>query len=585
VGQQPGATLSTHWPAGVEPLTHTPHLHARFRAFSQQLAALPRRARRWLARKAALPLTAAALLLALSDVPLAQAATILVTTPDPQIVADGQCSLIEAMDNANWGAIHTDCPTGSGPGGNDTIVLPANSTITLTAGHGTFLGPVGLPTVLRQLTIEGHGATIQRAPGSPPFGILATLEFSTLTLKQLTISGGNANFLGGGILSLGELTLIDSTVSSNGASERGGGIFASRATLHNSTVSDNSAGTGGGIFASRATLHNSTVSGNSADTNGGGMVTSSSLTLFNSTVSDNSAGSSGGGIFNGEQSGTLSLSHSTISGNSAGSSGGGISTHGHEVHPGFYGGPTTHLHRTIVSGNIAPSFREIHNEPLTCGGYFYGPYFYGTCTGSHVIAGDFNVFGHAGETTAAALPHVALGPSDIVATSDGTIPTPLSSILDPLLADNGGPTWTHALVPGSPAVDAIPVADCTLPIDQRGVIRPQGSACDIGAFELEPEVVSTADLLAFFDQAVAEGTLQGVGSGKVASLRLRAVRLTLVLADELVERHQVRLACAELLLVLRLTDGQPQPRDLVTGEAVPELARLIMDVRTALGCE
>jgi hypothetical protein len=68
------------------------------------------------------------------------------------------------------------------------------------------------------------------------------------------------------------------------------------------------------------------------------------------------------------------------------------------------------------------------------------------------------------------------GASDIVPA--GAITTILAQ-----LADNGGPTYTHALVPGSPAIDASPHdADCPS-ADQRGVSRPQGAQCDIGAFE------------------------------------------------------------------------------------------------------
>jgi hypothetical protein len=52
------------------------------------------------------------------------------------------------------------------------------------------------------------------------------------------------------------------------------------------------------------------------------------------------------------------------------------------------------------------------------------------------------------------------------------------------LQDNGGPTFTQALLPGSPAIDAIPLVDCTLTEDQRGVARPNGNGCDIGAYEL-----------------------------------------------------------------------------------------------------
>jgi hypothetical protein len=73
--------------------------------------------------------------------------------------------------------------------------------------------------------------------------------------------------------------------------------------------------------------------------------------------------------------------------------------------------------------------------------------------------------------------------SDISATSDGTAPAALSSILDTTLQDNGGDTQTHALVAGSPAIDAVQDGPST---DQRGVSRPQGAAFDIGAFELEP---------------------------------------------------------------------------------------------------
>jgi len=56
------------------------------------------------------------------------------------------------------------------------------------------------------------------------------------------------------------------------------------------------------------------------------------------------------------------------------------------------------------------------------------------------------------------------------------------------LQDNGGPTWTHALLPGSSAIDAIPPANCPVDTDQRGVTRPQGNNCDIGAYEWQPPV-------------------------------------------------------------------------------------------------
>ncbi|MGH9895384.1 MAG: choice-of-anchor Q domain-containing protein [bacterium] len=77
------------------------------------------------------------------------------------------------------------------------------------------------------------------------------------------------------------------------------------------------------------------------------------------------------------------------------------------------------------------------------------------------------------------------GASDITATSDGTIPTALANVLDTTLADNNGPTETHALIAGSPAIDAAG-PDCPPPAtDQRGVARPQGLA---GSWPILPSV-------------------------------------------------------------------------------------------------
>ena len=109
-------------------------------------------------------LAGAALLLALGQ-GVGAAATITVTTNNPNIIADGQCSLIEAINNANNdAATFPDCAAGSGA---DTIVLPANANLTLSAvyarTYGQFGNPVGLPLITSRITIEGNGATIARA--------------------------------------------------------------------------------------------------------------------------------------------------------------------------------------------------------------------------------------------------------------------------------------------------------------------------------------------------------------------------------------------------------------------------------------
>ncbi|MGQ0620778.1 MAG: choice-of-anchor Q domain-containing protein [Panacagrimonas sp.] len=245
--------------------------------------------------------------------------------------------------------------------------------------------------------------------------------------------------------------MTDSTVSGNFASSAAGGIYTfsgSQLTVLNSTISGNTAGTGGGIGM------------DGADENGGSQ--RSTLTLRNSTVSGNSASSgSGGGLY--LDRGAAFISDSTVTGNYASSDAGGIY---------LFRVPAV-ISRTIVSGNIADG------------------------EGSEVYADDGNpattlsrnVFGHSGITSEQAFYYFTPGSTDVVLTSNGGgTPTALSSILGSL-ASNGGPTRTHALVTGSPAIDLAPSAECTGAtsdsggFDQRGFIRPAGSGCDAGSFE------------------------------------------------------------------------------------------------------
>jgi hemolysin type calcium-binding protein len=123
------------------------------------------------------------------------------------------------------------------------------------------------------------------------------------------------------------------------------------------------------------------------------------------------------------------------------------------------------LRRTLIAGNSAT---KVGDEMDKAGG--------------SVTANNHNLFGHSGLSAAQAFANFTPDATDITATSEGTN-TPLSAILEPTLANNGGPTETQNLVPGSLAIDASPVDAACLPTDQRGVARPQGPACDIGAVE------------------------------------------------------------------------------------------------------
>jgi hypothetical protein len=217
-------------------------------------------------------------------------------------------------------------------------------------------------------------------------------------------------------------------------------------TIENSTIYSNSATGGSGkrarggglINAGYTTIVNSTISGNSAavksgnDARGGGVMNYRYLTIDNSTITGNSA-AQGGGIWNQNIGGVL---------------------HSHSF-------TQLVLERSIISGNQASTEPEIYSDVSN---------YYTT-----IYVDNFNLFGTDNNPGVTGF---IPGTSDIIPGAGVMI----SNILAPL-ADNGGPTKTHALVPGSPAIDVAPVdGDCPAD-DQRGVARPQGGGCDIGAFE------------------------------------------------------------------------------------------------------
>jgi hypothetical protein len=272
-----------------------------------------------------------------------------------------------------------------------------------------------------------------------------TIDFATVNISGLTMRNGE-RAQGGGIYKTGTLTLINSTVSGNAASQ-GGGIYngSGTLTLTNSTVSGNSAAEdGGGIFNpffGLTIVTNSTVTGNAASNGGGGIFNDTGiLTLTNSTVSGNSA-NSGGGIYNDLR--DTKVFSSTIANNQAG---GGV------LSVGF--GATVAFQNTILAGNL--------------------PY---DCAGSAFFSGGNNLMGTQSCTV-----------------SGGGV-----TVADPMLGPlqtNGGTTETHALLSGSPAIDAGNPNGCQddrgalLTTDQRGFPRPGDgnqdnvAAYDIGAYEL-----------------------------------------------------------------------------------------------------
>jgi hypothetical protein len=488
----------------------------RFAVYYSELRALPRGARRALQRQlarsrepAAIPpiwqrklagsLAGAALLLALAQG--AQAATITVNTTIPKInSSDGICSLIEAIINANDdAATHSDCVAGSGA---DVIQLPAASTHTVTNKFTNYFGATGLPTITSEITIEGNGGKIAGKKGAS-FRLIAVESSGDLTLSDVTVSGGSQNH-GGAIFNYGTLTINDSTITGSKAG-LGGGIFNGSTavlTIDGGTISKNTAVYGGGVYdhSGAVSITNSTITGNKAIVDGGGIYEyAGTLDIAYSTISKNTSGRDGAGMHNRDSAATIT--YSTISGNQTGffGYGGGIYDRSSEtlvenstisgnkaaVGGGVYNRATLTVSNSTISKNSAGDGGGIFtardltlNRSLISGNQaFFGreiDRFSGTVTRD-----NYNLFG---TNNYDGVRGFSPGASDIVPGSGVFI----GAILAPLAA-NGGPTQTHALVTGSPAVNAVPLADPGCGgTDQRGVLRPQETLCDIGAFERQP---------------------------------------------------------------------------------------------------
>ncbi len=336
-----------------------------------------------------------------------------------------------------------------GPAGSLRQVIGAvcaGSTITFAPNvTGQINLTLGELVLGKSVTIVGPGAnvlSVRRGDAAGAFRILNVTPASVIAnLSGLTIAKGIGVPSGGGIHNSGTLNLTRVAVSGNTATN-GGGIYNNSGTLNitDSTVSGNVlgliiAGSGGGIFNFGGALNvtNSTISGN--------------------TAHGNSNIDGGGGILTNV--GTVSLNSSTITGN-IGDLGGGIRN---------INGGTVRSKNTIIALNTSASGPDV-NGPLT--------------------SENFNFIGNSSSAT--------ITPAQF---SDqiGTSVTPIDPMIG-ILKDNGGPTWTHALLAGSTAIDK--GKSFGLVTDQRGLIRPadlpgisndpSGDGSDIGAFELQPKL-------------------------------------------------------------------------------------------------
>jgi hypothetical protein len=326
------------------------------------------------------------------------------------------------------------------------IAIPVQATIiTVTNTNDT------APGSLRQALMDSNDGDIIDATGVS--GVITLALGELLVQKSVTINGAGADVLAveGNtnirVFQIGAdetVTISDLTIR-NGQGDFGGGILngaASALTITNSTLSGNFGAFGGAAYnEGTLSIVNSTVSGNTSN-EGGGIYNASTLTITNSTLSGNSAGG-GGAIIN---LGAVLITNSTLSGNSANFAG------------GVFDLGTLQIGNTIL--NAGASGVNIYSNGA--GGVM--------SLGYNISSDNGNGFLN--------------GPGDQVNT-------------DPLLGplqDNGGPTFTHALLPGSPAINAGDPGFTPPPFfDQRGpgFDRVVSGRLDIGSFEVQSSATPT----------------------------------------------------------------------------------------------
>jgi hypothetical protein len=453
----------------------------------------------------------------------APAATFTVnTTADPTPsngLCSGTCSLRYAVNSAN---------------------LTSGATIDVPAGmYALALGAI---TISQDMSIVGAGeiSTTVDGGGVDRIFIVGPSTTINVSLSGMTLQRGFSAGLGGAIQDYGNLTLDSVTLFNNIVYNSGGGVgvwSGGALTVTNSTVISNAAGYGAGISGydttDKVVISHSSIISNTGDT-GVGIDSVGPLTITNSLIANNAATGYGGGIrtvYGG------SMSNSTVSGNSSINHAGGISVMG----PAFVTVVTFTISNSTISDNVTTNSSGggldsvssdatailinstvSHNRALNYGGGLYaagGPIeLFNTTVYSNSAGygGGLYVFNIADTSihmqnsivagnSASTLGQDCYGPvnsqgynlvqntadcSFISAAGDITGTNPLLGVLQ----NNGGSTWTHALLSHSPAINAGNPASCqdnngtVLATDQRGLLRPFGGRCDIGSFEYQSPV-------------------------------------------------------------------------------------------------
>ncbi len=336
----------------------------------------------------------------------------------------------------------TVCASGCDQTSIAAAVAAAKNDDTIAIGAGTYVGTI---EVSKNLTLRGVSARETIIDGAGENNSLVIIDSgATVSLQNLTVQrGGSYNALTrGSILVQGTLTVTDCIITDNfvGISNDGGIIKVIRSAITKNRPELAYADLAGGIvnFAGQTALFDSSVSDNVGNAVGGISVFTGALSLSNSTVSANV-----GSNISVDNGAILSLTNSTV------------------VNTGRWGSIGLAPGAQVVVGN---SILSSPGPGANCW----------TQTGSTILSLGHNL------------------------SSDNTCfltdPTDLNSNanikLGPLQVNAPGLTETHALLAGSAAIDAGNCAGGLTRYDQRGVSRPQGPACDIGAFELRTPIAN-----------------------------------------------------------------------------------------------
>ena len=439
----------------------------------------------------------------------------------------------------------------NGPADDSKYIIRADTTFTITGStvQGNIASDVGGGTFNEGVMTCGESTYVANESSAEGGGIQNTGEAEIVGCNfdknETGLDGGginnediaevrgstftnNVSTRGGGLTNkTGDAEISDSSFMDNTASNYGGALFnfgtvpgSSKLDVQNCEIKNNTADYGGGIASSEGdtSVAESTLSGNKANRDGGGIYNDGMMTIELCTLAGNEASTLGGGIHNVAE---IRVEDSTFEGNMASADGGGLNTYSKATvtgstfagNTGFrggglasVGGETMLLNDTFSANQAVDSGGGIFNMGAFIGDTSTG----GAMQASHITVTLNNAPAGGGIATSGGLLEIknAIVAKNAAGSDCSTTSVDLSSLAenldsdgscpgftlkdDPLLdvlANYGGPTDTHALKTGSPAIDAAP--DCTtvggvaVAFDQRGHARPGGTICDLGAYEDE----------------------------------------------------------------------------------------------------